>query len=59
VIREVIAKVNGKPIHSMDELTSNLEDAGIGKQVDLTIERDGQSRDVKVTVGDISQLSQG
>jgi 2-alkenal reductase len=59
MIRDVIAKVNGKPIHSMDELTSNLEDAGIGKQVDLTIERDGQSRDVKVTVGDISQLSQG
>jgi 2-alkenal reductase len=59
VIRDVITKINGKPIHSMDELTSNLEDAGIGKQVDLTIERDGQTRDVKVTVADISQLSHG
>jgi 2-alkenal reductase len=43
----------------MEELTSTLEDAGIGKQVTLTVERNGQSRDVKLTVADVSQLSQG
>jgi len=58
-IRDVITKVNGKPIHSMSELTSSLEDAGIGKHVDLTVERDGQARNVKVTIADISQLSRG
>jgi len=59
VIRDVITEANGKPIHSMEELTSTLEDAGIGKQVTLTVERNGQSRDVKLTVADVSQLSQG
>ena len=59
VIRDVITEADGKPIHSMEELTSALEDAGIGKQVTLTVERDGQSRSVKVTVGDVSQLARG
>src|ERR1700739_4879167 len=59
VIRDVITEVNGKPIHSMEELTSTFEDVGIGKQVALTVERDGQSRTVKMTVADISQLTQG
>jgi S1-C subfamily serine protease len=59
VIRDVITEVNGKPIHSMDEMTSSLEDAGIGKQVDLTVERDGQTRTVRVVIADISELSQG
>jgi 2-alkenal reductase len=59
VIRDVITEVNGKPIHSMEELTSTFEDVGIGKQVALTVERDGQSRTVKMTIADISQLTQG
>ena len=59
VIRDVITEVDGKPIHSMQELASNLDDTGIGKQVTLTIERDGQTRTVKVTIADTSQLTQG
>jgi 2-alkenal reductase len=59
VVRDVITEVNGKPIHSMDELASTFEDAGIGKQVALTVERDGESRVVKLTIADISQLPQG
>lgn len=59
VIRDVITEADGKPIHSMQELASNLEDTGIGKQVTLTIERDGQTRTVKVTIADTSQLTQG
>jgi 2-alkenal reductase len=58
-INDVITGVNGKPIHSMEELTSTLEDSGIGKQVTLTVQRDDQTRDVKVTVADVSQLTQG
>ena len=59
VVRDIITKANGKAVHSMEELTSIFEDAGIGKQVGLTVERDGQGRNVKVTIADISQLTQG
>lgn len=59
VVNDVVTEVNGKPIHSMDELTSDFEDAGIGKEVTLTVERNGQARAVKVTIADISQLKQG
>jgi 2-alkenal reductase len=59
VIRDVVTEVNGKSIHSMDELASSFQDAGIGSQVTLTVERDGQTRTVKVTVADVSQLAQG
>lgn len=58
VIRDVVTEVDGKPVHSMDELASNFEDTGIGNQVTLTVERDGQSRTVKVTIADVSQLTQ-
>ena len=43
----------------MEELTSALDDAGIGKQVTLTVERGGQTRSVKLTMADISQLARG
>jgi 2-alkenal reductase len=58
-VRDVVTAVNGKPTHSMDELASTFEDAGIGSQVTLTVERDGQSRQLKVTIVDVSQLAQG
>jgi 2-alkenal reductase len=57
-VRDIITGADGKPIHSMDELASALEDVGIGKQVTLTVERDGQTRTVKMTVADISKLIQ-
>jgi 2-alkenal reductase len=59
VINDVITEANGKPIHSMDELASALDETGIGKQVALTVQRHGQTRSVNVTVADISQLKQG
>ena len=59
VVRDVVTEVNGKPVHSMDELATTFENAGIGSQVSLTVERDGQRRSVKVAIADISQLTQG
>jgi S1-C subfamily serine protease len=59
LLNDVVTEVNGKPIHSVDELTSTLEETGIGKQVTLTLTRGGQTRTVKLTVVDISQLQQG
>lgn len=58
VIRDIITEVNGKPVHSMEELTSVLEDQGIGKQIELSVERAGRTRTVKVTIADVSQLAQ-
>ncbi|WP_092303631.1 trypsin-like peptidase domain-containing protein [Bradyrhizobium sp. Ghvi] len=58
VIGDVITEVNGKPVHSMEELTSILEDEGIGKQIALTIDRAGQTRTVKLSIADVSQLAQ-
>ncbi|MGX4805503.1 S1C family serine protease [Bradyrhizobium guangdongense] len=58
VIRDIITEANGKQVHSMEELTAILDDVGIGKQVQLTIDRAGQTRTVKVAVADISRLAQ-
>lgn len=58
MIRDVITEVNGKPVHSMEELTSILDDEGIGKRVELTVERAGQTRVLKLAIADISQLAQ-
>ncbi|MGY3506799.1 S1C family serine protease [Bradyrhizobium sp. USDA 4471] len=58
VIRDIITDANGKPVHSMEELTSILDDVGIGKELELTLDRAGQTRTVKVTVADISRLAQ-
>lgn len=58
VIRDIITDVNGKPVHSMEELTSVLEDEGIGKQIELSVERAGRTRTVKLTIADVSRLAQ-
>lgn len=57
-IKDIITEVNGKSVHSMEELTSILENEGIGKQVELTIERAGQSRTVKLNTTDVSRLAE-
>jgi 2-alkenal reductase len=58
-IKDVITGVDGKPIHGMDELASTFENAGIGHEVTLTVEHDGEQRNVKVRIADISQLGKG
>ncbi|WP_439409640.1 S1C family serine protease [Bradyrhizobium sp. DASA03076] len=57
LIRDVITEANGKPVHSMEELTSILDDEGIGKQIELTIDRAGRTRRVNLSIADISQLA--
>ncbi|WP_439393450.1 S1C family serine protease [Bradyrhizobium sp. PMVTL-01] len=57
LVRDVITEANGKPVHSMEELTSMLDDEGIGEQIELTVDRAGQTRRVKLSIADISQLA--
>ncbi|QQM04850.1 hypothetical protein I8G32_03413 [Rhodopseudomonas palustris] len=54
-VRDVITGANGSDIHSMSDLAAALEEAGIGRDVKLTVERDGRARTVTVKVTDISQ----
>jgi 2-alkenal reductase len=51
---DVIVAVGGKTVSTTAELSLALEEAGIGKQVALTVERDGRRRNVDVTVQDIN-----
>ncbi|MCC2097148.1 MAG: trypsin-like peptidase domain-containing protein [Hyphomicrobiales bacterium] len=50
---DVIVAVNGKAIRTIAELSSELEKIGIGKDAKLTVLRDGERREVTVSVVDI------
>jgi len=47
---DLITDVNGKPIESSDDLFYTFEAAGVGARVTLTVDRDGKSRKVEVTL---------
>ncbi|MDX1592857.1 MAG: trypsin-like peptidase domain-containing protein [Gammaproteobacteria bacterium] len=51
---DVITHVDGVRVHTLAELASELERAGIGARVDLTVMRDGETRQVTVEVMDIA-----
>ena len=47
---DVIVAVDGKPVHSVDDLLYQFEAAGVGHEVTLTILRHGEKRTVRVTL---------
>jgi 2-alkenal reductase len=51
---DVIVGAAGRPVRSLGDLSSALDETGIGKEVDLTIVRQGRRRDVRVVVQDIN-----
>ncbi len=53
VVGDVITSVDGKPMKSTDDLDYAFEKAGVGAPVTLTVERDGRSRTVRVTLQDM------
>lgn len=53
---DTITAVNGKPIKNGDELISNISSTRPGTKVDLTVVRNGQPKDIKVTVADRAKL---
>ncbi len=55
MVQDVITAVNGKPVHTMSDLTAVLQQLGVGQTIDLTVDRGGQTKTVRVKVGDISQ----
>jgi 2-alkenal reductase len=52
---DVIVAVNGKPVRRLADLTEALEQAGVGKTVELTVMRDGRTRTIQTDVIDIGR----
>ena len=54
-IGDIIVGVNGKPVRRLSDLTAELERAGVGQPVELTIERDGRPMNVRIDVADVGR----
>jgi 2-alkenal reductase len=54
-IGDVIVGVGDRPVHRLADLTAAIEAAGIDKPIDLTVERGGRARTVRVTTMDVAE----
>jgi len=52
---DIIVAVNGKPVETLSSFVAELDRAGIGSLVDLTVVRDEKQRHVKIQVIDLQQ----
>jgi 2-alkenal reductase len=52
---DVIVAIDGQPVHRLPDLTGQLEQAGVGKNVELTVKREGSTRKVTIEVADVSR----
>jgi 2-alkenal reductase len=52
-IGDVIVGVNGRPVRRLSDLTEELERIGVGRSLELLIERDGRRTTVSVEVADV------
>jgi 2-alkenal reductase len=50
---DVIVSADGKPVHRLADLTDELEQLGVGKAVNLTLDRGGNKTTVSLQVADI------
>ena len=55
-IGDVVVAANGKPIRRLSDLNDQLEQIGIGNEIDLRIERKGSKRSVSLKVADLVAL---
>ena len=53
---DIIVSINGKPLHDGDELVDTVTSTPIGDPVNLTVLHDGKRENLKVIVGDLSQI---
>ena len=54
-VGDVIVAVNGRAVQSLPTFASELDRAGIGREAELTVIRDGKERRVKVKVIDLAR----
>jgi 2-alkenal reductase len=53
--RDIIVEANGKPVRRLSDLTEEIEQIGVGNAVQLTVQRDGNRRSVRIDIVDISR----
>ena len=56
-VGDIITKLDGQAIGSMDEMIQLMESKNIGDTITLTYVRDGQENTATVTIGDKTQMS--
>ena len=54
---DIIVGVNGEPVRRLSDLTTALEKAGVGKPVELRIDRNGRAATVRVQVADMGRAA--
>jgi 2-alkenal reductase len=52
---DVIVAANGTPVRRLADLSDQLDQAGIGNTIDLSVQRQGTTRTVRLQVADISR----
>jgi 2-alkenal reductase len=56
---DVIVAANGRPVRRLADLTAVLEESGVGKPVELTVDRGGSTSKVQVDVADVGRAARG
>lgn len=54
-IGDVIVAADGRPVRRLADLTAALERSGVGRPVELTVERGGRTRAVRIEVTDVAR----
>ncbi|MFL6813431.1 MAG: S1C family serine protease [Bradyrhizobium sp.] len=54
---DVIVSANGQPTRRLSDLTDQLEAVGVGREIELSVKRDGRSSTVRVKVEDVGRSS--
>ncbi|KQQ41087.1 2-alkenal reductase [Methylobacterium sp. Leaf125] len=54
-IGDIIVGAGDRPVHRLADLTAAMEAAGLGTSIDLTVERDGRTRRIRVTTTDVAE----
>ena len=52
---DVIVGANGKPVGRLADLTDQMEQIGIGRKIQLTVNRGGSSTSMEIDVIDVSR----
>ena len=52
---DVIVAANGKPVRRLADLSDQLDQAGVGSTIDLSVQRQGRTRTVRLQVADVSR----
>jgi putative serine protease PepD len=51
-VNDVITSYNGQPVHTSDDLINDVQAGNVHDQVTLTVQRNGSSSQIKVTLGE-------